>query len=311
MKMLDALRRVDVQRQGNVRSRLCYLGYQPRETELLVDKVYLRFCAQFEDASEMTGYIDKASWLNQAMPELQGIDWLSVDENVLPALIVACPLKLGLIYQHSRIRECRICEIVRDASDLISLPALNTETGVVIIENFHRKVSDEFPDSLFESELQRNLPVPLSFFVGTSTLPLEALFLIEIGDVLLVEKITRHVKSRGKILFKFELQQESIMIIEHNDELLADDSPLEVIDTNYNEGDANINTLPVELSVILLEKTVTLGELKAILPGEVLTLPGNTMMDVEIRVNQRCFARGELVQLSNGQLGVEIQKIWP
>jgi len=311
MKILNALRRVDVQSHGNVQSKLCYLGYQPRPTELLVDKVYLGFSVQFEDASEMSGYIDRASWLSQAMPELQGLDWLSIDENVLPALIAACPMTLDLTYQHSPVSECRITEIVKDVCHLITLPSLSTETGVVIIENFSRRISEEHPGSVAELELQRKLPIPITFCVGTSTFPLGALSLIEIGDVLLVEKITCHGNSRGKILFKFELQQETIMIIEHNDELLVNDLPLEVVDTNYKDGDADIDTLPVELSVILLEKMVTIGELRAILPGEILNLPANIMMDVEIRANQRCFARGELIQLSNGQLGVEIQKIWP
>jgi flagellar motor switch/type III secretory pathway protein FliN len=59
-----------------------------------------------------------------------------------------------------------------------------------------------------------------------------------------------------------------------------------------------------------MEKTVTLAELKLLTPGEIVELSKNNILDVEIRANQKKFARGELIQLPDGQLGVEIRTIW-
>jgi type III secretion protein Q len=311
MNRLTALRSIDAETQGNVRARLEYLGYQPQETGLLADKLYLRFQATFEDGSEITGYIDKATWLSQSMPVLQGIDWLSVDENVLPSLIAAHPFQLSLLGQHASVTHCRIVELVKDVEPLSALPSLPATTGVVIIENLVRKISDALSDSAFELEMQDKLPVPLEFYLGRTVMPVQGLSSINVGDVLLVEQLIGHVKSRNQTLFKFELGEDSIMIIEHNDELLMDEIPQKTVDTKHAEEKNGINNLPIELSVVLLEKMVTIGELKAILPGEILNLPPDALMDVEIRANQRCFARGELIQLSSGQLGVEIRKIWP
>jgi type III secretion system YscQ/HrcQ family protein len=135
---------------------------------------------------------------------------------------------------------------------------------------------------------------------------LSALSTIEVGDVLLIEHTEGRVSSNGKTLFTSELTQEAIMILNRTE------NETEHHDTSAmpDENTTGLNSLPIELSVVLMEKIVPLNQFKAITPGEIIELPPDAMLNVEIRANQRCFARGELVQLANGQLGVEIRTLW-
>jgi type III secretion protein Q len=304
MNRLTALRYVDEEAQalGNVRTRLQHLGYQPQENSFLAAKYYLRFHGEFADASKISGYIDIASWMSQALPALEGIDWFSVDEQILPSLIASYPLRLKLTHQHVALKTCQIVELVKDTQLLIALPSLAAAPGVVLVENFTRVVSETFSDEIMNG----NLPIPLVFNLGHSALPYHALSSIQTGDVLLIEHVAGQINTHGKTLFKFELEQESIMITESDNEEPVD------ADSHAHQagGRTGLDHLPIELSIVLMEKTVSLAELKTITPGEVMSLPPEALTDVEIRANQRSFARGELIQLSNGQLGVEIRKIW-
>ena len=151
-----------------------------------------------------------------------------------------------------------------------------------------------------------HLRVPLTFSLGYSVLPYNTLATIEVGDVLLIEHTEGRVSSHGKTLFTSELNQETIMILERDE-----NGEHDKVDAPSTASATGLNTLPVELSFVLLEKIVPLNELKAITPGEIVELPPGAMLDVEIRANQRSFARGELIQLANGQLGVEIRTLWP
>lgn len=309
MKTLTALRSVDVcdMHLGNSSARLKYLGYQLQEELFLPAKNYLRFHAQFEDQSEIKGFIDVATWLTQSIPSIDGIDWFSLDEQVLYSLISAYPLKLELVNQHSPIVKSAIVELASDVSELVAYPRLATSTGIVLVEQFTYGDSIGSSDTAVGQELENKIVTNLNFILGYSNLPVSSLATIEVGDALLIEHVAEHITSNNKILFKYILTQESIMV----DEQVANDeqSDQKVENPNVTEED-KLNSLPIELSFVLMEKTVTLAELKAMAPGEVIELPQNQVMNVEIRANQRSFCRGELVQLSNGQLAVEIRQIW-
>jgi len=309
--MLTALRSVDVQdqAQGNLCVRLSYLGYQPQQKSIPVSNLYLHFHAEFNDASQISGYIDIGTWLTQTLPTVEGIDWLSVDEQVLPSLIASYPLHLELINQHTEIKHCHVTEMVKDTAALADLPCLRIRTGVVIVQSLTRCTQhyvEDFACEAMNPELRHLLLIPLTYLVGNSFLPLQFLGTLKVGDVLLLDQVAGRINSNNKTLFKFELEQESLMILEHNEELLAGQATTSAGFVDVKNG---FNNLPIELSIVLMERTVTLAELKAITPGEIMSLPSDVIMDVEIRANQCRFARGELVQLTNGQLAVEIRQI--
>lgn len=310
MTLLTALRSVDNQIPGSTQARLIYQGYEPIESRLPLSALYLRFFSEFVDGSKMTGYVDKATWLNQAVPALRGIDWLALDESILPSLIASHPLQLNFRNQHAEISHSCIVEVVKDVRHLSKLPSLNSNDGPVIVESFCPTVSNGAVDSILELDLQRKLPVPMVIELGHSVLPQVSLATVNVGDILLIEKLTKKISSRNKNLFKFELEQESIMILEHNAEVIAEELAELKGGVMPVDNHSDLHSLPVELRVVLFEKILTLGELKALTPGEVLKLPLDAIMNVEIRANHQRFASGELIQLTNGQLGVEIRTLW-
>lgn len=299
MKTAPMLRCVDESAPEKVGARLVAQGYQPTVTELLADTLYFQFVADFADGAQLTGYIDRIAWMNHALPQLAGIDWFSVEENILSALVSTTPWMLSLHDQHADLHAARIVAWQRDTSQIVGLPMLTGAAGKVSIIDFRcgpasRKLT---------VETAQKLTLPLVFLLGFSHLRLKTLALVKVGDVLLIHRETKWVQTHQKTLYSFELNQEAIMI------QAAEDESAELFQEAPAPGE--LNSLPIELSFILYEKTLTLGELTTLGPGEVLPLPQNTLLDVEIRANRRCFARGELIQLSDGRLGVEIRKIWP
>jgi len=305
MKPLSSLRRINLQAPSPDSTSLLLhqCGYEPYYTTNLGGNYYLEFSGQFEDESEIAGYVDVSTWMNQALPNLSGLDWASVDHQVLPSLMAAYPLTLNLVHQHAPIQNCQLGEIVSDLSDLGGLPCLELASGAVLVKRFKQ-------GNLFAPQDQKEfegLPVPLVFCIGSSSLPIQALSQVEIGDVLLIEHVAGRVLTNKKPLFKFEFNKGKIMILDNSENEVEGLVPLNGPEPDV---DNSLDRLPIELSVVLMEKTVTLAELKLLAPGEVVELSKNNILDVEIRANQKKFARGELIQLPDGQLGVEIRTIW-
>ncbi|MBI1400864.1 flagellar motor switch protein FliN [Hyphomonas sp.] len=66
--------------------------------------------------------------------------------------------------------------------------------------------------------------------------------------------------------------------------------------------------VPVRVEVVLGEVRLTMEELSALTPGEVLTLEKQTGEPVDIYVSGRLIARGKLV-VADGELGVTLTEI--
>jgi flagellar motor switch/type III secretory pathway protein FliN len=307
MKSLTALRSVDEQKLPveNSAARLSYMGYQPHYERFLADKHYLRFHAIFDDCSEMDGFVDVATWLNQSLPSIAGMDWFSMDEQVLCSLMSAYPLQIELVNQHTPFKKITIVKLVGATDELAELPRLAMSTGAICVEKFVYGIS-ETADNTATQKIEKKLSIHLDFIVGYSKFPISSLAAIEVGDLLLIEQVDQHICSNNKTLFEYTLTQESVVIIEH----IENQEQQSITVEKFNSGEpGGLNSLPVELSFVLMEKTVTFAELKAMAPGEVVALPLNQVMQVDIRANQRSFCSGELVQLANGKLAVEIRQI--
>jgi len=285
-------------------ARLRHFGYQLCYGSLLTGKSYLRFDALFEDSSELKGLIDAAKWLTQSLPSVEGIDWCSLDQHVLYSLIHTYPLTLELVNQHAKITKISVIELVTDTSGLTALPQLATSNGNILVQQYNYGKALEISGST--PRIDNRLQADLEFLVGYSTLPRSSLPTVEIGDVLLVENVAEFVRCNGKNLFKYTLTQGSIMLNEHNENEEQYEAAIDKLSANEPAG---IDALPIQLSFVLMEKSVTLGELKAMAPGELVEIPAAQVMKVEIRANQRKFGCGELVQLPNGQLAVEVRQI--
>lgn len=69
----------------------------------------------------------------------------------------------------------------------------------------------------------------------------------------------------------------------------------------------DMRQLPIQLEFVLYNQRLTLAELQMMYQGQLLSLPADAELHVEIRANGASVGYGELVQL-DGQLGVEINK---
>ena len=66
--------------------------------------------------------------------------------------------------------------------------------------------------------------------------------------------------------------------------------------------------VPVRVEIVLGEVRMTMEELMALTPGEVLTLEKQTNEPVDIYVSGKLIARGKLV-VADGELGVTLTEI--
>lgn len=66
--------------------------------------------------------------------------------------------------------------------------------------------------------------------------------------------------------------------------------------------------VPVKVDVVLGEAKMTIEELTALSPGEIVALESQTNDLVEVYVSDRLMARGKLV-VADGQLGVSLTEI--
>jgi type III secretion protein Q len=317
MKTLDGLRCVDsaTQQRGHTAAALRSVGYQPQLDIVLTDARYLKFGAVFCDQSEMTGYVDVAQWMSQSLPSLEGMDWSSIDDRALPALVQACPVQLDLLQLHATVTGCQVNQIVDNTLPLQHLPRVATATGWILVEQFEPGTGAK----LVGNDVIPAVPVTVDFNLGTSFLSLRQLSGADVGDVLLINNVALHMRSHGAALLTYILQEDSIMISDpieydgdfgydpHKDQIQVEDlsAPIDAAHTKRQK----FADLPIELSFVLLEKSVTLTELQKMAPGEIVQLPQDQLLHVEIRANRRTFAQGELVQLSDGQIGVEIHSI--
>lgn len=309
MKKLTALRQVETSVHAlttaltTLRAELQRHGYQIQLHRPVAGMRYLRFHGQFEDSSHISGLLNLSSWASAALPALEGIDWLSMEDSVLQPLIAEHPVQLALSNQHAPFVQMSEFELITEADLTHELPAIEALPGTVIIERFIAHATSDISEMASLSHLH----IPLTFSIGYSVLPAHSLTTIEVGDVLLIEHIEGRVTSHGKTLFTTELNGESIMILNRTDNEKEQHDVL----TTSSAQTTGLNSLPIELSVVLMEKVVPLAQLKTITPGEIIELPPEVMFNVKILANQRCFAHGELIQLANGQLGVEIRTLWP
>jgi flagellar motor switch protein FliN/FliY len=72
---------------------------------------------------------------------------------------------------------------------------------------------------------------------------------------------------------------------------------------------ASVMDIPVTLSIVLGEQSIPLGKLYSLNRGSVIVLDKQVGEPVEIRVNDRLIARGEVQLTDDGRLAVAMTEI--
>ncbi len=184
--------------------------------------------------------------------------------------------------------------------------------------------------SLFFSSMKKNLQLPLSFILAETTFKASELETIQKGDFLLLDKIYFDPKTnvdRVKVqlysipLFQVKLKKEKMEIIdfaqleEHimtepqdNPTPEASAEPETKVKVPQKPKAVSIKDLPLTLTVELAKIQMPLSEMTALQPGNCLELPSSVEEGVDLCVNGKKIAKGELTHVGE-KLGVRILEI--
>ena len=163
-----------------------------------------------------------------------------------------------------------------------------------------------------------SLPIPVMICAGWTTVALPTLRQLRLNDVILMDEclIDQHqrevlIRFGNRFGIRGELLQSSIKVTDFIEEIMDDiDEFNEPLDDDHplDQGDGELEQIPVRLYFDLGERMVTLAELKTVAPGYIFELGREPRRAVTIRVNGKKIGEGELVEI-DGNIGVSILAI--
>lgn len=237
------------------------------------------------------GWLKLWDWLEYAAPELaelalsadldkQVVQWLAAVDQ---PLVLPIP---DLAYQRLSL------------GDLVPGESLS-QRPMLRVRGEHGPFWIEWVTEIGSGEMRMpaSLSWPLRYVVGDSKVSLALLKRIGSGDVLLISAPVSEVRCYERTLAAYQ-QVEGGIIMEH----LESQDEYDDVETVHD-----MRQLPIKLEFVLHNQRLTLADLQAMYQGQVLSLPADAELHVEIRVNGASVGSGELVQL-DGQLGVEVNK---
>jgi type III secretion protein Q len=152
------------------------------------------------------------------------------------------------------------------------------------------------------------LPVPMQLSLGEASLPLGLLRQLVPGDVVFIA--SRLVPADGQLLLNVRTPDGrlGLPVQVHDTQLTVLDHARLHMPQQLSSADPqpfHWDQLPILLSFDLGEKTLALGELQHLQPGETLALERPVDKCVTIRANGAVIGSGELVDI-DGRIGVSV-----
>lgn len=254
--------------------------------ELLVD-LRAWFSQQLEEKSGLRADLVSADDIRDLFHYSGGELSLSLPGEALAALSLVAPAMTGCPAQ--------------------ALPVVSTSCG----DGWLLQVSDYCRSHLHRylpSLRQGALPLRLDCVLGHSLLSMRYVKKLAPGDVLLINQMTETVQCANRTLAKYRQQEDYFMLEDHYDD--EDDNafypPLH--ETAGGGQPIGVNNIPVQLTFIINQITMTLDELEALHIGDVIDAGEGGESSIAIHANGALLAQGELVMVDE-RLGVEIQAL--
>ncbi len=157
-----------------------------------------------------------------------------------------------------------------------------------------------------------DLPMRVRLLVGWTDLDVHDLAHAAAGDVLLMD-VCHLGADRQELAFMLS-DQLGVRGRRHDGGWLIDQgvhsvmTPPSLPDEMSSEAPAPLDAIPVRITFDLGDRDVTLGELRALMPGYVFNLGRDPQTSVCIRANGRWIGDGELVDI-DGRIGVVVQRL--
>lgn len=148
------------------------------------------------------------------------------------------------------------------------------------------------------------LPLHLEWELGTSLMPVALQPTLAVGDVLLIITPTARIRCQGQTIGHFHYQQRSISMSDYH--LDADFFP--ECEPGLSADDRlppALESVPLRVEFILQQRYLTLAEVRHLYQGQVVEMEPGAEQQIQVKVNGRLLASGELVQLDD-RLGVEL-----
>ncbi|STQ90137.1 FliM/FliN family flagellar motor switch protein [Iodobacter fluviatilis] len=301
MMPLSSLRKVDVAslERSRVLIRLRGAGYTEAVLLPLGTARYIRLRGDLAGVASVIALLDVHAWAGHSMPSLAGIAWHCVDEKLLWNLLVEELTQLTCAEHGLDLTHIEVLELLSTPLVEHTLPCVSMLSGGLFVEALEQEahpLGANFDFNAVKIELAANL--------GRSYLAYQTIPTLVLGDVLLIKEIDCQLSCGTHPLFTFELYEEKLMLQDYAEQ----EESIGVVPVPENQL-LDLKKVPVELTFVLFKKMLSMAQLQSIDLGDVIDLPVEAQKNVEIYINNMCFAGGELVQLDDGRLGVEIQRL--
>ncbi|EXF96146.1 type III secretion apparatus protein SpaO [Pseudomonas fluorescens HK44] len=261
---------------------------------------YLSFCACSE-RGDWHGLINARDWLHHALPQLQALLTVECPAPRIAELLRAVPCPFELTVDALHYRNLTDVELLDPAQvPAQQLPWLATPQGRVWLTALPS--ARPATEALHSVPWLADLPQRLELILGVSYLSRSSHARLGRGDVLLINDSTRQCVLAGRGIGFFTFTEEGICM-EKVDADSTTQAPTEP------PASTDLSRLPVRVEFVLATHEIALGELAAIIAGQVIPLAAEAAQGIEVRANGKRVARGELVQLDEG-LGVELLEVY-
>lgn len=255
----------------------------------------------------LTALISVSQVMDSLYPEKK-IDWELVPENYLIALLSQSLSTLLFPFSKEPMSLC-VDNICLGAEKGSYYPSVDTILGHVFICDIKWKYElTVFP--------KNKIGFIASFILGYSKISLSLLKTILPGDILLIDDIHFSLNVGDRKYFDFSWDEGNCVTLdaivgnsEENEEDEQNDAIIEdSIDLAQSLDLNSIGAIPITISFLLANKTLSIDQLEELAPGKKFILPDNAIRHINILANGKAIAQGELIKIKD-RLAVEINKL--
>lgn len=149
-----------------------------------------------------------------------------------------------------------------------------------------------------------DVPFELRYVLGHSFIPLSEVVNITSGDILIISNQCFRVVYRECVLYSFDYNENSGVTV--SEKLLGMQSESFCDEDKFFEW----SELPVKVEFVMDKIMLKLTDLDKVRPGDILPLSRNAEKNIQVYINNKLLAVGELVELEMNMLAVELKEIY-
>ncbi|HIE0969319.1 TPA: FliM/FliN family flagellar motor switch protein [Proteus mirabilis] len=255
----------------------------------------------------LTALVSVSQVMDNLYPEKK-IDWELVPENYLISLFSQSLSTLLFPFSKEPMSLC-VDNICLGAEKGSCYPSVDTTLGHVFICDIKWKYKwTVFP--------KNKIGFITSFILGYSKISLSLLKTILPGDILLIDDFYFSLNVGDRKYFYCSWDEGNCVtldaIVQNNEGNEEDEQNDTIIEDSIDLAQSfdlnSIGAIPITISFLLANKTLSIDQLEELAPGKKFMLPDNAVRHINILANGKTIAQGELIKIKD-MLAVEINKL--